>query len=105
MLAAKRFIEFSAGASSQCSTADCSDGNSWVIRLKKAEYNAKRLFNAYFVGMLANDFGLAHPEVRRVTVDAAMRLSDSAVVDVIPARLLRKIPETKNARPRQFFGK
>lgn len=45
------------------------DGNLWVVRARKVDKNAKRLFNEYLAGSLAEEFGLFRPNVQLIDLN------------------------------------
>ncbi len=60
---AKEFLGFIVPGipSSECFGVLTSDNERWVVRAQKTGKNAKRLFNQYLAGLLANEIGLASP--------------------------------------------
>ena len=62
------FIEFVENSSANSFLAKCSDGKLWIVRCKKKDKNSKRLFSEYVAGILAEKYGISHPQVILVKV-------------------------------------
>jgi len=62
------FIEFVENSSANSFLAKCSDDKLWIVRCKKKDKNSKRLFSEYVAGILAEKYGISHPQVNLVKV-------------------------------------
>lgn len=65
----KEFCNWMKNSSAQSFLAICDDGVEWIVRLKKKDFTAHRLFSEYFIGRLANEINLPHPNCEIVYVN------------------------------------
>lgn len=60
----------------------CQENKQWVVRFKKKEKNAKRLFNEYFAGLLCQDLNIPRPKVEIIELsDSVLCRLDSSLFD------------------------
>jgi len=63
-----KFKNFVENSTSNSFLAKCSDNEFWIVRCKKKDKNSKRLFSEYVAGILAEEYGIKHPQVKLVKV-------------------------------------
>jgi hypothetical protein len=64
-----RFIRWIDNSSAQAFLAVCNRGDEWIVRLRKKDKNAERLFSEYFTGWLSNEIKLPHPKSEIIQVN------------------------------------
>ena len=69
MLKLVNFKEYCETGTSQCFLGSCNNKKDWIIRLKKKDYNSKRLISQYVASSLAKLIGISCPRSELIEVN------------------------------------